>query len=127
MSQQAMSPQMGRHGSGLSLSLHVLDTARGCAGAGLAFSLVRLDGGGERLTLASAATDDAGRWALGGAAPLDAGVHEFVFAAGAYQARFGAPGFYDLIAIRFILQAGGGHYHIPLILSPFGYSTYRGG
>ena len=111
----------------MSLSLHVLDTARGQAGAGLAFSLSRLLEGDRRLLLAEDATDDTGRWALDPATPLDAGIHEFVFNAEAYQARLGTPGFYDLIAIRFCLARDGGHYHIPLILSPFGYSTYRGG
>jgi 5-hydroxyisourate hydrolase len=118
---------MNRVADGLSLSLHVLDTARGQPGMGLRFSLFRLDGGGGRIVLASAETDGTGRWALGEATPPEAGIHEFVFEAAAYQARFGTPGFYDVIAIRFILQAGGGHTHIPLILSPFGYTTYRGG
>jgi 5-hydroxyisourate hydrolase len=79
------------------------------------------------MVLAEGATDLNGRWALEQACSLEAGIHEFIFGADAYQARFGAPGFYDVIAIRFRLTQGGGHYHIPLILSPFGYSTYRGG
>ena len=112
---------------GLSLSLHVLDTARGQPGVGLTFSLSRIVSPDRRVTLAEDATDGAGRWALDPAIPLEAGIHEFIFAAGAYQARFATPGFYDVIAIRFHLAQDGGHYHIPLILSPFGYSTYRGG
>jgi 5-hydroxyisourate hydrolase len=114
-------------GGALSLSVHVLDTARGEAGSALGFSLVRIEATGERVTLAVGETDGAGRWALGAGIILRAGIHEFLFAAGAYQARFGAPGFYDVIAIRFRLTEDGGHYHIPLTLSPFGYSTYRGG
>ncbi len=113
--------------SGLSLSLHVLDTARGRPGAGLAFSLSRIAGADRRVILAEGVTDGTGRWSLDPSIPLDAGIHEFVFAAEAYQARFGTTGFYDAIAIRFRLAADGGHYHVPLILSPFGYSTYRGG
>ena len=112
---------------GPSLSLHVLDTARGQAGAGLAFSLSRVVATDRRVILAEGMTDGTGRWALDPAIRLDDGIHEFVFAAEAYQARFGATGFYDIIAIRFRLAEDGGHYHIPLILSPFGYSTYRGG
>ena len=111
----------------LSLSLHVLDTARGRAGAGLSFSLSRISGSDGRILLAKGETDETGRWALDPATPLEGGFHEFIFAVAAYQARFGTPGFYDVIAIRFGLDANGGHYHIPLILSPFGYSTYRGG
>jgi 5-hydroxyisourate hydrolase len=118
-----MTAEMG----GLSLSLHVLDTARGRAAAGLLFSLSRIDPDGVRPLLASGETDGGGRWAWDRSAPLFGGIHEFVFEAGTYQAAFGTPGFYDVIAIRFLMQAGGGHYHIPLILSPFGYSTYRGG
>ncbi len=114
-------------GGDLSLSLHVLDTARGQAGAGLTFSLSRIVGRDLRFALAEGATNDAGRWELDPSTPLEAGIHEFVFAADAYQARHGTPGFYDLIAIRFRLPRDGGHTHIPLILSPFGYSTYRGG
>jgi 5-hydroxyisourate hydrolase len=111
----------------LSLSLHVLDTARGQAAAGLTFSLSRILDPDRRAILAEGVTDAGGRWALDPATLLEAGIHEFIFAADAYQARFGTPGFYDLIAIRFRLGEDGGHYHIPLILSPFGYSTYRGG
>jgi 5-hydroxyisourate hydrolase len=114
-------------GGALSLSLHVLDTARGQAGAGLAFSLSRIVDPDRRVLLAESVTDGAGRWALEPATRLDPGIHEFLFAAAAYQARFDTPGFYDVIAIRFRLLPGGGHYHIPLILAPFGYSTYRGG
>jgi 5-hydroxyisourate hydrolase len=118
---------MTRDVGGLSLSLHGLDTARGQAAAGLAFSLSRIDRDGGRALLASGETDGGGRWVWDHSAPLSEGTYEFVFEAGTYQAAFGTPGFYDLIAIRFLMQAAGGHYHIPLILSPFGYSTYRGG
>ena len=113
--------------AGLSLSLHVLDTARGQAGVGLSFSLSRISAADERVVLVEGVTDSAGRWALDPAARLEAGIHEFKFAAEAYQARFGTPGFYDVISVRFRLADGAGHHHIPLILSPFGYSTYRGG
>jgi 2-oxo-4-hydroxy-4-carboxy-5-ureidoimidazoline decarboxylase len=112
---------------GLSLSLHVLDTARGQAAVGLTFSLSRILDADRRVILAEGTTDGSGRWALDPAIRLEAGIYEFLFAAEAYQARFGTPGFYDVIAIRFRLAEAGGHYHIPLILSPFGYSTYRGG
>jgi 5-hydroxyisourate hydrolase len=111
----------------LSLSLHVLDTARGQAAAGLSFSLRRIARLDEGIILAEGVTDGTGRWVLDPAASLGAGIHEFTFAVDAYQARFGTPGFYDVISVRFRLAEGGGHYHIPLILSPFGYSTYRGG
>ncbi len=112
---------------GLSLSLHVLDTARGGGGGGLSFSLSRIERDAGRALLASSETDSGGRWAWDRSVPLIEGIYEFVFEAGTYQAALGTAGFYDLIAIRFLMQPAGGHYHIPLILSPFGYSTYRGG
>lgn len=111
----------------LSLSLHVLDTARGGPGTGLALAVHRVEGCVRGVKLGAGETDGAGRWALAAAEPLTPGLYEICFAAGAYQQRFGADGFYDEITIRFRMVAEGGHYHIPLILSPFGYSTYRGG
>ncbi|MCB8880368.1 2-oxo-4-hydroxy-4-carboxy-5-ureidoimidazoline decarboxylase [Acidisoma cellulosilytica] len=111
----------------LTLSLHVLDTASGTPGVGLAFTLTRIEVDEARVPLAGAATDAGGRWALDRATALPAGLYELVFEAGAYQAIQGRDSFYDRIALRFRMQPDGGHYHIPLILSPFGYSTYRGG
>jgi 2-oxo-4-hydroxy-4-carboxy-5-ureidoimidazoline decarboxylase len=113
--------------SRLSLSLHVLDTARGGPGTGLAFTFHRVEAGARGAALGAGETDGAGRWALGAAVTLTPGLYEICFAAGAYQHRFGESGFYDDITIRFRTVAEGGHYHIPLILSPFGYTTYRGG
>lgn len=114
-------------GKALSLSLHVLDTARGGPGAGLAFAFYQVEAGVRGARLAAGEADDAGRWALDAAVALTPGLYELCFAAGAYQHRFGAMGFYEDITIRFRISAAGGHYHVPLILSPFGYSTYRGG
>ena len=115
----------------LTLSLHVLDTASGTAGAGLAFTLSRIEAQDAepevRIALTGSVTDAGGRWALDRAIALAGGLYELVFEAGAYQAEKGRDSFYDRIALRFRLQGSGGHYHIPLILSPFGYSTYRGG
>jgi len=111
----------------LSLSLHVLDTARGGPGNGLAFTFHRVQDGARSAPLAAGETNAEGRWSLGAAVPLVPGLYELCFAAGAYQHRFGAERFYEDISIRFRVSAEGGHYHIPLILSPFGYSTYRGG
>lgn len=111
----------------LSLSLHVLDTARGGPGSGLAFTFHRVEDGARGAMLGAGVADGAGRWALSDTGELTPGLYEICFAAGAYQDRFGTAGFYDEITIRFRMVADGGHYHVPLILSPFGYSTYRGG
>lgn len=113
------------------LTTHVLDTALGKPAAGLTVELWRIGAGG-REHLATAVTNADGRLdrpALEGAA-FRSGTYEFVFQAGGYlrasaTAPLPDPLFLDAIAIRFGI-AGDGHYHVPLLLSPFGYSTYRG-
>ncbi len=98
------------------MTTHVLDTARGCGAASMQVELRR---GGE--VLASVTLDDNGRATL--AEALEMGGYELLFHAGDYQ----GAGFFDIIPIRFYVDDANVHYHVPLILSPFGYSTYRGG
>ena len=113
------------------LTTHVLDTALGRPAAGLALRLYRLDGDGRRL-LGSAVTNADGRTdrpLLEGDA-FAAGAYEIVFEAGAYHrsvgmARADTP-FLDTVPVRFGISEAGANYHVPLLLSPFGYSTYRG-
>ncbi|MBP1805002.1 hydroxyisourate hydrolase [Rubellimicrobium aerolatum] len=111
------------------LTTHVLDTARGGPAAGLRITLDRLDGN-TRQRLAEAVTNADGRTDApilpqGRFAP---GLYELTFHAGDYLRTTGAaltePPFLDAIPLRFGMEAG--HYHVPLLLSPFGYSTYRG-
>jgi 5-hydroxyisourate hydrolase len=114
-----MSPNAGR------LTTHVLDTASGRPGAGLRLVLSRLDQNGATL-LGRFVTNADGRCdtpLLAGAA-LTAGLYELVFHVADW--RDGAPGFYDEIPIRFRVTDPAAHHHVPLILSPFGYATYRG-
>lgn len=111
------------------LTTHVLDLARGVPAQGLRIALDRLEGEG-RTRLAEMATNADGRTD----APILSreafapGLYELTFHAGDYLRASGAaltdPPFLDLIPIRFGLKAG--HTHVPLLLSPFGYSTYRG-
>jgi 5-hydroxyisourate hydrolase len=113
------------------LTTHVLDTAHGRPAAGLRVALYRLEAGGERL-LAEIITNADGR----GDAPLlsgdalTAGVYELRFALGAYFAAAGAalpdPPFLDVVPVRFGIADPAGHYHVPLLASPWAYSTYRG-
>ncbi|TVQ54229.1 MAG: hydroxyisourate hydrolase [Rhodobacteraceae bacterium] len=113
------------------LTTHVLDTAAGRPAAGLGVALYRIGPDGAREPVAQAATNADGRLD----APLLAGpafapgVYELVFDAGAYLAAQGAtltdPPFLEQIPIRFGM-AEDGHYHVPLLLSPYGYATYRG-
>jgi 5-hydroxyisourate hydrolase len=111
------------------LTTHVLDTAAGRPAAGLRIELYRQ---GESQPLVVADTNDDGRVdrpLLEGNA-LTAGGYELRFHAGDYLRRRGAslpePLFLDVIPVRFGIAAPDAHTHVPLLLSPFGYSTYRG-
>lgn len=113
------------------LSTHVLDTARGKPAAGVVILLYRLEGTGRSL-LREVVTNADGRSdgpLLEGAA-LAAGSYELLFRAGDYLRASGQAGegvlFLDEIPIRFGVPDAGQHYHVPLLISPFGYSTYRG-
>lgn len=104
-----------------SVSTHVLDTVLGVPGAGVAVSLERLDDG-VAIPLGSASTDDDGRVAdLLAGERLRTGVYRLVFNTAAY-----GNSFYPEVAIVFRVSDPDQHHHIPLLLSAFGYSTYRG-
>ncbi len=118
------------------LTTHVLDTARGTPAAGVRIMLYRISGQSHRkvkevVTNADGRTD--GPMLAG--ADLTPGSYELVFCAGDYLRASGqAPGgqagdgvlFLDEIPIRFGIADAGQHYHVPLLISPFAYSTYRG-
>lgn len=112
-----------------SLTTHVLDLASGRPAAAMRVDLVRIGAGGEE-ALKTIRTNDDGRGdgPLIGKGEAVSGVYELRFHVGDYlQAdRSGPPPFLDVVPIRFGLDADGGHYHVPLLVSPFGYSTYRG-
>lgn len=114
------------------LTTHVLDTARGRPAAGVAIELWRLDHGGDgRLLVATARTNADGRTdgPLLAGEDLVAGRYELVFAVGPYFAAPGAEAalpFLDLVPVRFAIGDPAAHYHIPLLVSPWSYSTYRG-
>ena len=112
------------------LTTHVLDTARGCPAAGLTVVLYRLEGE-ARTEIRTLATNADGR-TDGPILPeseFRTGTYELVFHAGAYLDASGvqgeSPRFLDLVPLRFGMSEDA-HYHVPLLLSPFGYSTYRG-
>lgn len=113
------------------LTTHVLDTAQGKPAQGLAVELFRLSGPARDL-LAAAMTNADGRTDQP-ILPQDrfaTGTYELVFRAGDYLnaqgLQDGEPRFLDEITIRFGINDATSHYHVPLLLSPFGYSTYRG-
>jgi 5-hydroxyisourate hydrolase len=103
----------------MSISTHVLDAARGRPAAGVPVRLERRDGDAWR-AVADGRTDSDGRLAGLAAVP---GVHRLVFDTGAY---LGADAFYPEVVITFRVADAGQRYHVPLLLSPFAYSTYRG-
>ena len=113
------------------ISTHVLDVARGVPAAGVRVALWRIEADG-RERVAEAVTNADGRTSepLLSAVELSGGAYELVFQAGEYLRAQGAPltdpPFLDEVAIRFGVAAGVGSYHVPLLLSPYGYSTYRG-
>ena len=102
------------------LTTHVLDATAGAPATGVTVTLVEADGG----IVATGDTDADGRLALG-PDELPAGEYALRFATGAYFAARSTPAFYPRVEIAFTV-AGAAHYHVPLLLSPFAYSTYRG-
>ena len=105
----------------MSLSTHVLDAMSGRPAAGVAVTLT--DATGAPLT--AAATDDDGRIANLGA-DLSAGVYRLHFDTGSYFARLHVATFYPEVVIAFEITDAAGKYHVPVLLSPYAYSTYRG-
>lgn len=117
--------------TGGKLTTHVLDTARGRPAAGVRILLYRVSGMSHR-KIAEAVTNADGRTdaPLLEAGAFKEGVYELIFGAGEYLRASGQGGdgvlFLDEVPIRFGVVDAGLHYHVPLLLSPFGYSTYRG-
>ena len=113
------------------LTTHVLDTARGRPAAGVRITLFEVSGG-EKHQLAEALTNGDGRTdtPILEKGRLKAGVYELVFHTGAYldqtAGAANGPRFLGDVPIRFGIDDPDAHYHVPLLLSPFGYSTYRG-
>ena len=107
------------------ITTHVLDTSRGAPAAGLS---VRLDfrRHSEWVTIGRAKTDSNGRVMSFTAAPFVPGTYRLTFDTGPYHRAGGVAPFFPEVAVMFEAESGTAHYHVPLLLSPFGYSTYRG-
>jgi 5-hydroxyisourate hydrolase len=115
------------------LTTHVLDTARGRPAAGMRVELARLDEGDARQVLKAVRTNPDGRTdaPLLAQDELSRGVYELVFEVGEYfagqpEAGSADPAFLGRVPIRFGISDPSAHYHVPLLTSPWSYSTYRG-
>lgn len=107
------------------ITTHVLDTSRGCPAAGVPVLLERAVGSGWQ-PAGRDTTDADGRASdLLTTAPGD-GRYRLTFDTGAYFRAAGETGFYPEVSVTFVVGHGEEHCHVPLLLSPFGYSTYRG-
>ena len=110
----------------MSISTHVLDTMRGSPAAGLEVKLDRREADGDWSEVATAVTDADGRVRNLGADGLDAGEYRLSFATSRYFERSGLSAFYPEISVVFNLDDPSTNLHLPVLLSAFGYSTYKG-
>ena len=114
------------------LTTHVLDTANGKPAQGVVVSLFAIDASGARRLIRATQTNGDGRCDapfLSGA-DMAVGAYELIFEVAAYFRAAGVtlsdPPFLDVVPIRFGIADASAHYHVPLLISPYGYSTYRG-
>ncbi len=111
------------------ITTHVLDLAHGRAVAGLAVQLARRVGAGRWELMAEATTDEDGRvraWSKSNGTEPAPGDYRLTFLTGTHFASRGADAFYPEVNVVFRIDRAGQHHHVPLLLSPFGYTTYRG-
>jgi len=110
------------------ISTHVLDTAQGQPARGVAVRLERREISGDWVPLSSARTDADGRCAqlLPEGDPLRAGLYRLSFDTASYHHAQKVEGLYPVVEITFQVHEGESHFHVPLLLSPHGYTTYRG-
>ena len=113
--------------TGSPLTSHVLDTSTGRPAAGMELELARRDSHSHWEVIARGTTNADGRVGdLLQPGSLTVGVYCLTFATGAYFKRQGVATFYPAVAVEFQITASAEHYHVPLLISPYGYSTYRG-
>ncbi len=110
------------------ISIHILDLVRGKPASDVPVRLERQDSAGDWRLLTSVRTDEQGRCPqlLPEGAEISAGVYRLTFDTGSYFALQKIAALYPVVQVVFQVQAGESHFHIPLLLSPNGYTTYRG-
>ena len=109
------------------ISTHILDTSRGRPAAGVSVKLEILSAGEGWSPLSEAVTDNDGRvkeFIL--SEQLGPGTHRLLFSVGKYFESLNQESFYPEVTVTFLIGSATEHYHVPLLISPFGYSTYRG-
>lgn len=104
------------------ITTHILDAALGGPARGVTVALTRSDGA----EIATGVTDEAGRITDLGPDIVGAGAYRLTFGVGEYFAATGRDTFYPIVSIDFTVADAEQHYHVPLLISPFSYSTYRG-
>jgi len=112
----------------MSISTHILDTAIGRPAAGVPVALARAGEGNRWAILSRMHTDDDGRCRplLPDTEPMTPGLYAIRFDTEVYYAAQGIKGLYPYVEITFMVEPGQAHYHIPLLLTANGYTTYRG-
>ena len=119
---------VGNASAGSTISTHVLDTALGAPARGIGVTLQRSSPNGGDTEVGAGVTDDDGRVRdlLARGVTLAEGTYRLRFDTAAYFTRTGREGFFPEITVTFLVGRAAQHYHVPILLSPFGYSTYRG-
>lgn len=110
------------------ITTHILDTSRGRPAGGVLVVLESRSAEGDWTMIGQGMTDVDGRLRelLPKDAPLEAATYRLTFDTGAYFSRQNIESFYPEVTIVFTVRHAGEHYHVPLLLNPYGYSTYRG-
>lgn len=109
-----------------SISTHVLDISRGKPAAGVPVTIERKEDGGFTRVRAGETDADGRIKDLVAEGELTEGTYRVTFDTGAYFAAAGVEGFYPEASVVFVVRDASAHYHVPLLLSPYGFSTYRG-
>jgi 5-hydroxyisourate hydrolase len=108
------------------ISTHVLDTSRGRPAAGVAVLLERHGSDGQWLAVRRAATDADGRVRALIDSRTEAGLYRLTFETAAYFEAHGQESLYPYVPVVFEIRDADANYHVPVLISPYGYSTYRG-
>ena len=108
------------------ISTHILDSATGLPAAGMRIELLTAQADGGWLSLGVGSSDLDGRLKSAGDSALGPGNYRLVFGTGTWFAKLGRDCFYPEVIISFTVDDDDSHYHVPLLLSAYAYSTYRG-